>query len=235
MNESNQWELMKGINMTIQTILVSSFVILFGLLIGRFLTIAIHQKIHKEDILYFCNMDRNNGSIRYLVIEFLNTAAYIWILKCHGFNIHSMIECFITSILIMIGIIDEKIKEISIGCNYMLGVLGLIELVIDSRQWYNKLLGMISVSGLLMIIYLCTKGKGIGGGDIKFMAVCGFLLGFPKIVLAFMLGCVLALVIHIVRMVVSKAGRVFALGPYLCIGIWSVMLYADEICRLLVL
>lgn len=221
--------------MTIQTILVSSLVILFGLLIGRFLAKTIHQIIYKDVILNCCNMDRNYGYIRYLVIEIFNTVAYIWIYRCHGFNIHSMIECFITSVLIMIGIIDETIHEITSGCNYMLGVLGIIELLIDSRQWHNKILGMISVSGLLMIIYLCTKGKGIGGGDIKFMAVCGFFLGFPKIVLAFMLGCVLALVIHFIRMVVSKAGRVFALGPYLCIGIWSVMLYADEIWRLLVL
>ena len=74
-----------------------------------------------------------------------------------------------------------------------------------------------------------TKGRGIGGGDIKLMAAAGLLLGFQGIILALILGCVLGSVIHLLRMKLQDKNNVLALGPYLSVGIFIAMLYSDKI------
>ena len=45
--------------------------------------------------------------------------------------------------------------------------------------------------------------------------------------LAFVIGCIVGSVIHLVRMKVSNAGKVLALGPYLSLGILLAALWGD--------
>lgn len=67
----------------------------------------------------------------------------------------------------------------------------------------------------------------MGGGDVKLMAVCGLLLGWKLILLAFLTGCVLGAVIHSVRMLVSKESHVLAMGPYLSMGVMLAALFGN--------
>ena len=60
------------------------------------------------------------------------------------------------------------------------------------------------------------------------MAVAGLLLGWKTIILAFVLGCILGSVIHIIRMKVAGAQKVLAMGPYLAAGIWIAGLYGQQ-------
>ena len=46
--------------------------------------------------------------------------------------------------------------------------------------------------------------------------------------LAFFWGCILGSVIHIIRMKVSKEGRMLAMGPYLSMGIMLAVLYGNR-------
>ena len=45
-------------------------------------------------------------------------------------------------------------------------------------------MGAVCVSGILLVIYLISGGRAIGGGDIKLMAACGLILGWQLIILA---------------------------------------------------
>ena len=88
---------------------------------------------------------------------------------------------------------------------------------------------MFSVSVFLLVIYLITVGRGIGGGDIKLMFGAGLLLGWKGAVLAFFLGCIIGSVIHLIRMAVSHAEHRLALGPYLSVGIWFTALWGTPL------
>ena len=59
------------------------------------------------------------------------------------------------------------------------------------------------------------------------MAAAGLLLGWKLIILAFVLGCILGSVIHLIRMKVSKEDHVLAMGPYLAIGIMIAALWGN--------
>jgi leader peptidase (prepilin peptidase)/N-methyltransferase len=101
--------------------------------------------------------------------------------------------------------------------------------VTDPKNRMLYLLGFLSVSVFLWLILVISKGRAIGGGDVKLMAVAGLLLGWKLIILAFMLGCILGSIIHLLRMKISGADRVLAMGPYLAAGIMIAALWGDAL------
>jgi leader peptidase (prepilin peptidase)/N-methyltransferase len=55
--------------------------------------------------------------------------------------------------------------------------LGLVRLVFHLDGWLEYVIGFFAVSLPLLLILLISGGRGIGGGDVKLMAVCGLFLG----------------------------------------------------------
>ncbi len=182
---------------------------------------------------------RNCGaklSVQYPIIELLNGFVYVLIFALNGLNIKSALIMALTSALIVIAVIDWRTYEIPFGLNVFIAVLGIAEVVIkftsgDFTGVWDNLIGLISVSGFLYILYLVTKGRGIGGGDIKLMAASGLFLGWKNCILAFVIGCILGSVIHLIRMNISKQDHVLAFGPYLSVGIFIASLWGDVIVR----
>lgn len=141
----------------------------------------------------------------------------------------AILYCLFTSALLLLSIIDLLTYEIPIPINYFIGVLGIVRILTDPANLMSYLIGFFCISGFLYIIYVMTKGRGIGGGDIKLMAVSGLVVGFPNIVVAFLIGCILGSVIHTIRCKVSKADHVLAFGPYLSAGLVISILYGEKI------
>ncbi len=180
---------------------------------------------------------RNCGakiSVQYPIIELLNGALYVLIVAVIGLGIQSALIMALASALIVIAIIDWRTYEIPFGLNVFIAVLGLLAVVVklvnhDYLGISDNLIGMVSVSGFLLLLYFLTKGRGIGGGDIKLMAAAGLFLGWKNVILAFVIGCVLGSIIHLVRMRISKADHVLAFGPYLSVGIFIASLWGEMI------
>lgn len=100
---------------------------------------------------------------------------------------------------------------------------------IHYEDWLNHLIGFFAVSTFIFIIIIATRGRGMGGGDMKLMAVAGLLLGWKEIILAFLLGCILGAIIHVARMKISGEDHVLAFGPYLSAGIVITVLFGNGI------
>ena len=171
-------------------------------------------------------------SIQYPLVEAANGVLYLCIFYIHGFDsvatlLTSVLYCLMASALLALSIIDLRTYEIPFGFNVFIFVLGLLHIGIDYRNWLTYIIGMAAVSVILELLLLVSGGRAIGGGDVKLMASAGLLLGWQKIIVAFFLGCIIAAVIHPIRMKVSSAERVLAMGPYLSIGILLLALWGD--------
>lgn len=129
----------------------------------------------------------------------------------------------------MLSVIDFRTYEIPEGVNIFIAVLGGIATALDFRNWLGHLLGLIIISVPLLIIYIVSKKRAIGGGDVKLMAAAGLFLGWKNVLVAFMIGVIIAAIVHPIRMKVSKAGKVLALGPYLSLGIMISALFGEAI------
>lgn len=167
-----------------------------------------------------------------------------------------LLNCFVCSALIVIALVDWRTFEIPVGANIFIGVMGIIKLVfamlVDTRYyniqadidgvtptfwqslnangaWLEYVIGFFAVSTFLYLIVLLSKGRAMGGGDVKLMAVAGLFLGWKLSLVALLLGCFYGSVIHLVRMAISKEGHRLAMGPYLAAGIVSAMWFGQYI------
>ncbi len=176
-----------------------------------------------------CRYCKDKLSWQYPAVEALNGILYGIIVLINGFNAVSILYCLATSALLALSIIDWRTFEIPIGFNIFIGILGVIRMLTDLGHWYDYVIGFFAVSLFLLILYIATKGRGIGGGDIKLMAAAGLLLGWKLIILSLGLGCLLGSVIHLILMKVQNKDRVLAFGPYLSLGIYISMIYGEQI------
>jgi leader peptidase (prepilin peptidase)/N-methyltransferase len=168
-------------------------------------------------------------NIRFPLVEFASGVLYCIVYMANGRNLLSILYCLMTSAFLVISIVDFSILEIPFLCNAFVFFLGLIASAYDYKNLLSHFIGAICVSIALYIIYMITNGGLIGGGDVKLMAAAGLLLGWKNVVLAFFLACIIGSVIHLIRMRFFGAGRVLAMGPYLCMGLWICSLWGESL------
>lgn len=239
------------------TVLFYLTVFTYGIIIGSFLNVCIYRLPLQENIVttrshcmkcgyqlrwydlvplfsYMllggrCRKCKEKISVQYPLIEALNGFLYVIVVAVCGLSIESILYCLLFSALIVLSVIDFRTYEIPVGINYFIAALGVVRVATDYTNWLQYLIGMICVSGFLLLIYWITKGRGIGGGDIKLMAASGLLLGWQLNILAFVLGCIIGSVMHLIRMRFSEEGNVLALGPYLAAGIAISALWGTDL------
>ena len=231
-------------------------IFIFGIVIGSFLNVCIYRIPEHEDIVktrshcmscgrqlkwydmfplfsYLflrgrCRYCKAKLSVQYPLIEAVNGILYVIIVLQNGVNVDSLLYCLLTSALIVLSVIDFRTYEIPFGINLFILALGLIRAALDYHNFLDYLIGLLAVSVVLAILYYATGGRAIGGGDVKLMAACGLFLGWKLIIMAFLLGCVLGAVIHVIRMKVSHEDHVLAMGPYLSLGVFIAMLWGNQ-------
>ena len=175
-----------------------------------------------------CRKCKARISPQYPIVEAANGILYVVVFMANGINVTSLLYSLLVSALIVLSVIDFRTYEIPFGINVFILMLGLIHIVLDYHNWAEYVIGLFAISIPLELILLLSKGRAIGGGDVKLMAAAGLLLGWKNIILAMILGSILGSVIHTIRMKVSDAERVLALGPYLAMGIFFAALWGDK-------
>lgn len=243
--------------MTTTLIPVYITIFLFGIVIGSFCNVCIYRIPKKETVVTTPSHCMNCGyqlkwydlipilswvllggkcrtcgqkiSVQYPLIETLNGVLYVLIFVVNDFNlIYSILCCLLTSALVVLSVIDARTFEIPLGINIFILVMGALRVATDLDHWHDYVIGFVVVSGILQMILWITKGRAIGGGDVKLMAAAGLFLGWKCILLAFVLGCVLGAILHVIRMEFFGADRRLAFGPYLSLGIFLSMLWGEQ-------
>lgn len=238
------------------TIFLYIIIFLYGIVIGSFLNVLIYRLPKKENIVttrshcmncgyqlkwydlvpifsYLalggrCRKCKTRISVQYPIIEALNGILYLIVVIRFGMSVDSLLYCLLFSALLTLSVIDFRTYEIPVGINVFILLLGLVRVVTDWSNWSDYLIGFLAVSIFLYLIYIVTHGRGIGGGDVKLMAVCGLVLGWKLVVLGFFLGCIIGSICHLIRMKVSDADHVLAMGPYLSVGVMIAALFGNQ-------
>jgi len=239
------------------TLLIYIFVFLLGTCVGSFMNVCIYRIPAGESVVTGpshcmtcgrrlkwyemipifswlalrgrCSGCHSRISAQYPLIEAANAGLWLLVYGRFGFTPDSILGCLFVSVLLVASIIDARTREIPPGTTIFVAVLGLLRLLLHLSDWKSALLGLVCVSGVLLLVLLVSGGRAVGGGDIKLMAGTGLYLGFRLNILAFFLGCVLGAVIHLGRMKLAGAGRDLALGPYLSAGAVIALLWGDAL------
>jgi len=130
-------------------------------------------------------------------------------------------------VTVVITVMDWETKTVSEILIVFWGLLALMQ-GFDLR---GLIVGVLIIGG----IWVISKGKAMGFGDVEIALVMGLALGFPKIVtalwLAFVLGAIMGLLLIIRRKV--KAKSVIAFGPFLIMGYWIAFFWGDRLIKYL--
>jgi len=105
---------------------------------------------------------------------------------------------------------------------WILAVVPKLFLDIDAAvaHMVNSILGFLIGGGLFVLVYLLSR-KGLGGGDVKFMAVSGLYIGFGGAISTIFIGSVLAAITGGALILFKKIKRKdpIPLVPFLFAGI----------------
>jgi len=88
------------------------------------------------------------------------------------------------------------------------------------RLLVDSIVGSFSAGGVFLAVYLISR-KGLGGGDVKFMAAAGLYLGFAEVLPTILYGTILAALVGLILILLKKIDRKgkLPLVPFLFVGI----------------
>lgn len=87
-----------------------------------------------------------------------------------------------------------------------------------------------------LTIFLITRGRGIGFGDVKYALVIGFLLSPIQLIIAFYTAFLTGAIISIILIVRGKKklkGGSIAFGPFLSLGVIISLLFENQILQII--
>lgn len=242
--------------MSLYEICLYILIFIYGIVIGSFLNVCIFRIPKKESIVTVgshcmncgkkikwydlvplfsflflrgkCRYCKTKLSVQYPVVEGLNGILYLVVFAVNGFSVESVLHCLLVSALLVLSVIDYRTLEIPLALNITILVIGVVHLCVDFDNYLDYVIGFFAVSLFLLLCYAVTKGRGIGGGDVKLMAAAGLCVGWQNIVFALFAGCIIGSIIQCIKMAVTKEGRMFAFGPYLSMGIFLSILFGSR-------
>ena len=124
----------------------------------------------------------------------------------------------------------SDLKTMRVPNSYPIAMLAAWIMLMTPKLFYDtdsavriltdSALGLALGGGLFILVYLISR-KGLGGGDVKFMAIAAMYLGFSGSVSAILIGTVLAALVGLALITLKKIGRKdpIPLIPFLYIGI----------------
>jgi len=148
-----------------------------------------------------------------------------------GFNMPFAVYAALTSTLLTVALIDYDHKIIPNTITLPGLVIGL-----GLSLWGLPITPLTSLLGILLggvffyLIALVSKG-GMGGGDIKLIAMIGAFLGWQGAFFTILSGALLGSLVGVSLMVLGKKGRKdkVPFGPFLSVGAILFILWGDDL------
>ncbi len=155
------------------------------------------------------------------------------------------------SVLLIISIIDYRLRLIPDEANSILAILGLLITAFQpfnetsgsflgyygilfgfhSDRWLNHFLAAALAGIFFAILILVTKGRGMGGGDMKLVAAMGLIFGWPDIILVTILSFVIGSVFGIGAIILKKEKlkSKISFGPFIAFSGFLVFFFVYQI------
>jgi leader peptidase (prepilin peptidase)/N-methyltransferase len=183
-----------------------------------------------------CRACRAPISIRYPLVEATNALGYLAILFTFGPSWTAALYALLFSALVVVAGTDlthKMIPNVITIPGMVVGFLGAMTVL--PVGVINSVLGFTLGGGILWLLawlspYLFGK-EGMGGGDIKLLAMIGAFLGWKPALLTIMIGSLTGSVIGIsmIALGIIKRDDYIPFGPFLVLGALLSMFFAQPL------
>jgi prepilin signal peptidase PulO-like enzyme (type II secretory pathway) len=215
-----------------------------------------------------CRYCRRNISFQYPVVELFTATLFIlvfnflgivWTLDVGIWDLASLVFLlYIASVLVVIFVYDlkhylipDKILLPAIVIAFIYKVFMALEFsnwdlirnlkleIGNSASLLNLALAVVVASGFFFLIWLVSKGRWMGFGDVKLAVLMGLLLGFQNVLVALFLAFFLGAIIGVILMAFpfdTAQGRQkkglkseIPFGPFLILGTFLALFWGQNL------
>jgi len=240
-------------------ILIPIFIFLFGAAIGSFSNVCIYRLPKKLSIISPPSQCPNCGksispfdnipiisfillrgrcrycqspiSWRYPIVELITGLIFLSLYLNFRISPQFFIYALLCTSLIIIAFIDLEHKIIPDVITLPGIIIGLtLSLTIPHITLINSIKGLLIGGGLFYAIAIISRG-GMGGGDIKLIAMVGSFLGWKNVLLTIFLGSLFGSIVGIVLIILKKKNRkdMVPFGPFLSLGAIISIFYGRDL------
>jgi leader peptidase (prepilin peptidase) / N-methyltransferase len=183
-----------------------------------------------------CRMCRAGISARYPVVEAVNAVGYVALFWHFGLTPPTFVYAALYSALIVMTGTDLSHRIIPDAVTLPGIVIGLLSgTFVLPIGLLNSLAGMLVGGGILWTLAWLSPilfGKeGMGGGDIKLMAMVGAVLGWKSVLLAIMVASLIGSIVGggLIAAGVMRRQEYLPFGPFLAIGSVIALLFHEPL------
>lgn len=183
-----------------------------------------------------CRYCKHSISIQYPIVEVITTISSFLIFIKFGISTDYFVYFFFICALIILTVIDlyhQIIPDVISLPGIVVGLLA--SLIIRNVSFLESLIGMILGGGSLFLIAVAYqwlfKKEGMGGGDIKLLAMIGAFLGWKSVFITIILSSFIGSIVGIILISIKGKDFKYAIpfGPFLSIGAAISLFYQKEI------
>lgn len=177
---------------------------------------------------------------RYAIVEALTALVSIVLFLKFGPTMMFISAFTFSAALIVITFIDLDHQIIPDAISLPgIPIFFLAAVFFMGLSWKDSLIGILLGGGILYLIafsyYLFTRREGMGGGDIKLLAMLGAFLGWKSLLFILLVSSFLGAIAGITLMALKGANLKYAVpfGPFLAIAAFAYIFYGHVLNNLL--
>jgi leader peptidase (prepilin peptidase) / N-methyltransferase len=186
-----------------------------------------------------CRHCHKRISLQYPIVEICMAVLSAALVQRFGLSITSVgyfIFCAALLVIIWIDIEHQIIPDVISLPGILMGFI--FSLISPELTWQDSLIGLFIGGGVLyaiaLLYYLWKKQEGMGGGDIKLLAMIGAFLGWQALPFVIFASSLTGATIGIIAMIKQgKGGKTrIPFGPFLSLAALAYLFFSEQVNQL---
>jgi leader peptidase (prepilin peptidase)/N-methyltransferase len=185
-----------------------------------------------------CRYCKNTISFQYPLVEGITALSSLFLFMRFGPSLSYLVYFAFVTALIVITVIDLYHQIIPDVISIPgVGVGLLASLIFPHIAFLDSLIGVLLGGGSLFLVATLYqwffKREGMGGGDVKLLAMIGAFLGWKAVILTILLSSLIGSISGIIIMVLKGKDFKYAIpfGPFLSLGAVIALFFGENIIR----
>ena len=168
-------------------------------------------------------------SWQYPAVELVTALAFTLVYSQNGLSLTTYHLLLTTCFLIIIFVYDFK-HYLILDKVLVPGVVLAVIFQVWRHNFWNGLSGALALSGFFGLLYVISRGRWIGFGDVKLGVFLGFLIPWPATTVLFFLAYIVGAVVAVILLAFGAKGLGDRLpfGTFLTLAAFIAMLWGDE-------
>ncbi|HEV8711270.1 MAG TPA: A24 family peptidase [Candidatus Binatia bacterium] len=183
-----------------------------------------------------CRFCGASFSFRYFLVELLTALLAVALVYRFGLTVTTAGYFIFSAALVVITFIDLDHQIIPDVVSLPGAAAGVVfSLVSPALSLWNSLIGLVIGAGVLLAVALSyralTGREGMGGGDVKLLAMIGAFLGWLAVPFTLFAASFIGSVVGVTAMVRNNADSKLALpfGPFLSFGALCYLFFGEQL------